>query len=529
MVKAVHIYDGFKLLNLSVIEHDVLGTNTFSFVDEKDQPNSIYFSVLIGPNGTGKSEVLGMILTLFRNICRLENGDGIIRLSGWYKLTYSSFGKIYCFSNYPVEWRDGKIHWGLPDKKIKPYLLENGLDTKYKEFKEASKTLPAAIIANSIMLTDKYFVPRNEKEQHEFPMYRYLGVRQRPQQASTRYYVRKTVEFIVNQIDSTAFNNGIKSITKFLGGERSVHVLFYTAYTTKFFHGDITIADLDDYFNPIIEKYKGPDSTAPFKATYYESMRKDSNHIQKLCDYVNMLKNTERLEHINRSSVKRIRYNIGDTGSYNLLKNEYKYLDDLRKLGIVHAPEVTMVDEKEVFLQNSSSGEFHFFSTMVGLMASIQPNSLILIDEPEISLHPNWQMKYLMFLRELFSSPEYKSCQVIVATHSHFMISDLVGRSSNIIGLKKESGKINTIDIDFKNTFGWSAEEVLLKIFNVPTTRNYYIADGIGDILELVSKEDRDEMLISKKVKKMMSQNVFELSKNDPLSSVWKKLVTKYG
>ena len=41
-------------------------------------------------------------------------------------------------------------------------------------------------------------------------------------------------------------------------------------------------------------------------------------------------------------------------------------------------------------IAESSSGEFHLFSSFVGFMASIKLYSLILIDEPEISLHPNW-------------------------------------------------------------------------------------------------------------------------------------------
>lgn len=513
-----HQYEGFKLLSLRVIDNHILGTNTFSFVDEKDQPDSIYFSVLIGSNGTGKSEILGLILTLFRNICRLEQKIGALRISGWYELTYSSFGNIYSFTNFPTEWREEKILWGVPDSRAKPYLLENEGAEKYATFENASATLPASIVANSIMLTDKYFVPRNEKDKQSFPMYHYLGVRNRPQQASTSSYVRKTVEFIVDQIDSDAFNSGIRRITKFLGGERSVHVLFYTVYTTKFYHGSLNKSHLDAYFDPILEKYNAPDKTAPFKATHYEKMRMDEEYIEELCEFLNSLFEDERLEQIYRSSVKIVRYDIGNNDSHAHLKKEYKYLNDLRKLGIIHAPEVTFVDDKEVYLQHSSSGEFHFFSTMVGLMASIKPNTLILIDEPEISLHPNWQMQYLGFLRELFSSEEYKSCQVIIATHSHFLISDLRGTSSKIIGLKKNSdNKIQTIEMSDLDTFGWSAEEVLYKVFNVKSTRNSYLELELRELLHGISTKQGDKQ----KMKEILDRvNSLSLSELDPLNLI---------
>ena len=75
---------------------------------------------------------------------------------------------------------------------------------------------------------------------------------------------------------------------------------------------------------------------------------------------------------------------------------------------------------------------------MIGLLATIKPNSLVFIDEPEISLHPNWQMRYLSFLRELFSDEIFATSHILIATHSHFVISDLKGENSKIIGLKKD-------------------------------------------------------------------------------------------
>lgn len=108
------------------------------------------------------------------------------------------------------------------------------------------------------------------------------------------------------------------------------------------------------------------------------------------------------------------------------------------------------------------------------------------------------------------------------------MVSDLEDSTSYLTGLRRDESGLRTIDID-RNTYGWSAEEVLLEVFNVPTTRNYYLADKIGEILEMVSVKSRDEQKISWKVKELVEKNVIELSSNDPLYSVWKKLVEKYG
>ena len=62
---------------------------------------------------------------------------------------------------------------------------------------------------------------------------------------------------------------------------------------------------------------------------------------------------------------------------------------------------------------------------------NISRNSIVLIDEPEISLHPNWQIKYISFLKKVFA--EYNSCHFIIASHSHYMVSDLNPENSSLI------------------------------------------------------------------------------------------------
>jgi predicted ATPase len=137
------------------------------------------------------------------------------------------------------------------------------------------------------------------------------------------------------------------------------------------------------------------------------------------------------------SSLRKIVYNITDESSFQALKEESVMLEDLRQIGLLYAPDIFLKRDDAYSLQESSSGEYHFFSSMVALMATVKVNSLIFLDEPEISLHPNWQMKYISFLRSLFSDPNYNTSHILMATHSHFLISDLDGRDSKIIGIKK--------------------------------------------------------------------------------------------
>jgi predicted ATP-binding protein involved in virulence len=68
-----------------------------------------------------------------------------------------------------------------------------------------------------------------------------------------------------------------------------------------------------------------------------------------------------------------------------------------------------------------SSGEQHELVMLYEFLFKVIPNSLILIDEPEISLHIAWQEQ---FLRDLQEITKLASFDVLIATHSPQLIYD---------------------------------------------------------------------------------------------------------
>jgi len=69
----------------------------------------------------------------------------------------------------------------------------------------------------------------------------------------------------------------------------------------------------------------------------------------------------------------------------------------------------------EVALIDLSSGEQHELVVTYQLLFRIQPGSLILIDEPEISLHVSWQHKFLEDIRRI---SDLVDLDFLIATHS---------------------------------------------------------------------------------------------------------------
>lgn len=68
-----------------------------------------------------------------------------------------------------------------------------------------------------------------------------------------------------------------------------------------------------------------------------------------------------------------------------------------------------------------SSGEQHELVILYELLFKVKPNSLILIDEPELSLHVEWQVNFLKDLQEI---TQIANVDVLIATHSPGIIHD---------------------------------------------------------------------------------------------------------
>jgi len=78
-------------------------------------------------------------------------------------------------------------------------------------------------------------------------------------------------------------------------------------------------------------------------------------------------------------------------------------------------------DGRDIPLDRLSSGEQHQLILVFELLFELRENALILIDEPELSLHVSWQKKFISDLQRIIKLNNF---DVILATHS----PQLIGR-----------------------------------------------------------------------------------------------------
>jgi len=92
-------------------------------------------------------------------------------------------------------------------------------------------------------------------------------------------------------------------------------------------------------------------------------------------------------------------------------KFNHKTVEVSRQHGFV----VTDDKGRSLALNNLSSGEQHELVLAYSLLFKVRANSLVLIDEPELSLHIEWQTAFLNDLLEIVKNSHF---DVILATHS---------------------------------------------------------------------------------------------------------------
>lgn len=142
-------------------------------------------------------------------------------------------------------------------------------------------------------------------------------------------------------------------------------------------------------------------------------------------------------------------------------------------LGIENVSQTKVVNfienDKIMSIDKLSSGEKQIIFRGGFLLKDKKNNegAYILIDEPEISLHPKWQLEILPFIKRIFSNGIGKqTSQIIVATHSPFIIHNSNRQNDKVIILQKsDDGEI--IVAQSPEFYSWGPKKIVKEAFNI--------------------------------------------------------------
>ena len=100
----------------------------------------------------------------------------------------------------------------------------------------------------------------------------------------------------------------------------------------------------------------------------------------------------------------------------------------------------------KISIDNMSTGEKQIVFRGAYLLKNSKSiaNGVILIDEPELSMHPQWQKDIMSYYKNLFLKDGVQNIQIIIATHSEYILQSALEDKDNslIITLNDINGKI---------------------------------------------------------------------------------------
>jgi hypothetical protein len=148
----------------------------------------------------------------------------------------------------------------------------------------------------------------------------------------------------------------------------------------------------------------------------------------------------------------------------------------LRRLNLMKLNALLLQRDRKtkVNLADASSGEQQILCSVFGLVAEVQSNSLLLIDEPELSLHPRWQVDYLDRLDAVMRF--FSGCHVLVATHSPLIVQRAIELGFGVTSLAQPGANGASVVNAFE-TKSVSIDETLMEVFRTPVSGSAYLAD----------------------------------------------------
>lgn len=444
------------------------------------------YSVIIGCNGVGKSTLLKEMVDFFVDLHAYINN---------FKQKMSSANKA----------RLKGVKYHIDGVCCEVIRIGRTFLTKIDDRFLASKKLRVpTIVACNFGAFDKFPVQKvngSSQTRYDVPYYKYVGAHVNGNMISSSAIAFRLLFALKENMDDRQRQN-LSSILDFIGYDHTI-TLNYSIVLKSKKNGSVY-----DHVLQHVQKDKE-----------YSKLTSEqrSNKVKELYDFY---KNKEFAKQ------PTCNYDI-DIDQNSLAANEdLNYIYKLKQYDLVQATSVVFYKNgKQIASEEMSSGEFAMLSMVLSIStASSDSHTLILIDEPELSLHPNWQMTIIDNLDRALKD---QVCHLLIATHSHMLVSDLpMNRSSVSQWEKDDDGNLIANRIG-ENTYGWSAEEVLLKVFKTATDRNRYFGERIAKLLEQMGNDTISKEAVADELNELqeISQH---LSDVDPMKMVLNTIIDAY-
>jgi energy-coupling factor transporter ATP-binding protein EcfA2 len=333
---------GLRIINVSIDgQHFPVSPPTVKKIEKN------FFTVIIGNNAAGKSRFLVNILDAFRQ-------------AGNQRLKPKDFNiKIDILING------------------KPKTIENKhFDTNF----EIENKINLLSISNSLF--DKF--PHQAKSDKN---YAYVGSRMTGISTHRRAIVNDLMDIFSTNLQDKSFVLKARQLFDFLKIDPVIKISLRNSLTS----GHSRVSNIFDNINSIeqLKTHLLDISKQGFYRQQTNVIERFANDDEFIFGFYNYLK-SNKIE-IGNSSNKRARYfeiNISDETNNKEFVDEYVYISLLRRLNVLTYEYIKLSKGNlDYDILDSSTGEIGLLITFLRAIPELKSNTIIFIDEPEISLH----------------------------------------------------------------------------------------------------------------------------------------------
>ncbi len=477
--------------------------------NDSDESENL-FTILVGRNGSGKSRI-------FQKICLLHLNSIINSTNNIFSFNSYNESTIYKSVNDKSSLNYGEINYklGKNDFSIKISKPNDLYDFSNRSllFEKKSKTLNCnffheikKIIAVSTSPFDKFPIPSRNFHLHEnnFLEEKYIYRGAKIKINSQKDYLKTKFD----QLGSSLINfflradkskNKVSILLDTIGVDEKISMYF--AFPWPFDPSDIINKEHGKNISESLSSIRF------FKEKTPKINLSDAEEELLLKSLKLVMKYYDLKKHRNDNfSLDLNLFNVEELDNFDLLNS----LSILANYDLIELVDIKFIKNKKYFhLTEASSGELSLIFNLLSIAGEIENESLILIDEPEISLHPEWQSNFIPLLHKMFS--DYTGCHFIIATHSPQILSSIANTKSFIINLENDNKIIKGEEIS-----EMSADYQLAYVFKEPGYKNEYLTRIALTTFTNVSKNKyfNSNDLISLD---LLLENIKHMSLNDPL------------
>lgn len=164
--------------------------------------------------------------------------------------------------------------------------------------------------------------------------------------------------------------------------------------------------------------------------------------------------------------------------SFELLNNKSKAKFEITNI------QIKLSDNQIIDYECLSDGQHQLIHVLGILLMFEETKALILLDEPDTHLNPALRAKFISLVNKVVES---KKPQIIIATHSPFIIGD-TPRENIRLFKRNEKDEIINEEINWE-TFGASLSLILSKIFGLQNGISGYAEEKIEKLLKSENKD----------------------------------------